>query len=76
MIAVAGKYISVISLLSHSHRIWAANVMEQGYGHTKGTPDVDERSTPHRLYRNFLQALTPRLGFETYEGDGSHQDRF
>ena len=54
----------------NNYRIWAANIMEGGQNHTKGTPDVNERSTPHRLYGHFHEGLIPRLDFETYETAG------
>ena len=57
-------------------RIWAANVMERGHDHTKGTTDVNERSTPHRFYRDLHQDLIPGLDFETYEEAGFNQDCF
>ena len=50
--------------------------MERGHDHTKGTPDVNERSTPHRLSGDFYQVLAPRLDFETFEATGNCQDRF
>jgi hypothetical protein len=50
--------------------------MERRRNYTKGTPDVNARSTPHRFYGDFFQGHVPRLGFETYEADGGYQDRF
>jgi hypothetical protein len=55
-------------------RIWAKNVMAPGKYHTKGTPDVDERGTPHGLNRNSRQGYAPRLEFETYKASTKHQD--
>ena len=60
----------------HNYRVWATNVMEREQNHTKGTPDVNERSTPHRLYWHFHQDFIPRLDFETYEAAGFYQDCF
>ena len=60
----------------YNYRIWAANVMERGQKHTSGTPDVNERSSPHRLYWHLHQARTPRLDFETYETAGFYQGCF
>jgi hypothetical protein len=76
-ISIAGKCnLTAFSQNVYSYRIWAANVMERGQSHSKRTPDVNERSSPHRLYRNLHQTLIPRLDFEAYETVGFYQGCF
>ena len=50
--------------------------MERGHDHTKGTPNVNERSVPHRFHGDLHQGLAPRLDFESYEAVEVYQGRF
>jgi hypothetical protein len=54
-------------------RIWAKNDMAPGEYRTEGTPDVDERGTPHGLKGNSRQGYAPRMVFEPYKASTKYQ---
>lgn len=58
---------------SQMTRIWAKNDMAPGEYRTEGTPDVDERGTPHGLKGNSRQGYAPRMVFEPYKASTKYQ---